>query len=94
MDFTIEESIEIRKLIEAMIEDVKRLSSDAVTARAKVVSLADEIEARNWDCDILSNLSTDFTNSKIYQDYVGQFSICGSILSVTSEIKPSETSKP
>lgn len=83
MDFTTEESIEIRKLIEAMIEDIKRLSSEAVTARAKIVSLADEIEARNWDCDILSNLSTDFTNSKIYQDYVDQ--CCGGVDPLDSE---------
>lgn len=83
MDFTTEESIEIRKLIETMIVDVKRLSSEAVIARARVVSLADKIEAQNWDSDILSNLSTDFTYSKIYQDYVDQ--CCGGVDPLDSE---------
>ena len=73
MHSTAEESIEIIRLIEAVIEDVKQITSEAIIARTKVIALANETEARNWESELFSNLTCTFTSSKIYQKYIEQY---------------------
>ena len=72
MDFTSEDNYEVTKLLQQMIENIRELTKETVLARGKAVSIADEIDSRNWESDMFSNLAGDFSDSKLYQQLVEQ----------------------
>lgn len=48
------------------------LTKEAVLAKGKVVSIADEQDSQNWDADMFSNLTGGFYSSVIYQEFIEQ----------------------
>lgn len=72
MDFKTEENYEMTELLMKLIDNIKALQKETVIARGKVVSLANEIESRNWYADMYSNLSEDYSDSELYHQFIEQ----------------------
>ena len=72
MDFTSEENYEVTKLLQQMIDNIKKLTKETVLARGKVVSIANERDSQNGDADMFSNLTGGFYSSVIYQEFIEQ----------------------